>query len=442
MSPTLRAALLFAAGLPIALLPAVVDPRLWTAWLALALASLIALFADALATLPIRHLTLTITLPDTLYIGDRDPLTITLRTPARRRPLPIELLADLDPLLEPQPVTTATLPPTSTATPTTTTLTIPLHPRRRGTAHIDALWIRYTGPLGLIRRTHRHPINATLAIVPDIRAVREAALRLAHARDFIIGVRPRKYIGDGSSFEALEDYRPGLDHRAIDHKASARNRRLIVRRYQAERDHQIVLALDTGRLMAEALDGIPKLDRAINAGLLLAYLGLRAGDRVGLFAFDDEIRLFTEPQGAIRTLSTLQTRAAQLAYHDRETNFTLAIHHLGTRLRRRSLIVVLTDFVDPITAELMVENIENLARRHLIVFVAIRDPELDQLAEAPPATLLDLHRSVAADAHIRDRDHVLERLRRSGVFCIDAAPAAISAAMINRYLEITRREMI
>lgn len=436
MSPTLRAALLFAAGLPVALLPAVIDPRLWTAWLAVAIASTVALFADALAALPRRRLTLDIAHPDTLYIGDRDPLTITLRAPGRRRPLTIELLADLDPLLEPQPITTATLDPRGTA------IDIPLIPRRRGTATLTALWIRYPGPLGLVRRTLRHPIAAELPIVPDIRAVQQAALRLAHARDFIIGVRPRKFIGDGTAFEALEEYRPGLDPRAIDHKASARHRRLIVRRYEAERNHQIVLALDTGRLMAEALDGVPKLDRAINAGLLLAYLGLRAGDRVGLFAFDDQIRLFTEPQGGVRTLSLLQRRAAELAYHDHETNFTLALHHLATRLRRRSLVVVLTDFVDPITAELMVENIEHLARRHLIVFVALRDPELDALAEARPDALIDLHRAVAADALVRDRERVLERLRRAGVFCIDAAPAHISAAMINRYLEITRREMI
>lgn len=439
MSPTLRAALLFAAGLPVALLPAVVDPRLWTAWLAVLLASIVAVFVDALAGLPRRRLQITTALPDTLYIGDRDPLTVTL-TLARRRPLTVELLCDLGPRLTPQPARLARVDPT--ADPAGTHADIPLVPRRRGRAHIDALWLRWTGPLGLVRRTVRHPIDETISIVPDIRAVRQAALRLQNARDFIFGVRPRRFIGDGSDFDALEEYREGLDHRAIDYKASARHRRLIVRRYRAERNHQIVLALDTGRLMAEALDGIPKLDRAINAGLLLAYLGLRAGDRISLFAFDEAVRLYTEPQGGVRTLSVLQRRAAELAYNDRETNFTLALNHLGTKLRRRALVVVLTDFVDPITAELMVENVEHLARRHLVVFVAIRDPELDALVDARPGEILDVHRAVAADALVRDREKVLERLRRAGVFCIDAAPTQISAAMINRYLEITRREMI
>lgn len=436
MQPTVRSALLFAAGLPVALLPAVVDARLWTAWLAVFAASVVAVFVDALAGMPRRRMGLEIDLPEMLYIGDRDPLPIHLIPHGRRRALTVELIVDLDPLLTPQPPVATTLPPGGGVVEVT------LEPRRRGTATIEAVWLRWTGPLGLWRRTLRHPVGASLAVVPDIRAVREAALRLVKSRDFIVGVRRRKFIGDGSSFDRLEEYRPGLDHKAMDYKASARHRKLIVRRFEAERNHQIILALDTGRLMGEPLDGVPRIDRAINAGLLLAYLGLRAGDRVGLFAFDSAVRLFTEPTGGVGTLGVLQRRAAELAYADHETNYTLGLNHLVTRLRRRSLVVVLTDFVDPITAELMVENVVHLARRHVVVFVALRDPELDALLTARPSEMLDVHRAVAAHDLILDRETVLERLRRSGVFCIDAAPDAVSAAMINRYLEISRRELV
>lgn len=436
MQPTLRAALLFAAGVPVALMPVVVDPRLWTVWLAVVVASGVAVFADALFSLPRRQLVVEVDAPDVLYIGDTDPLTVRLSPERRVRSLAVELLLDLDPLLTPQPVQQTRIEPDGSI------IEVPLIPRRRGEARIEALWLRWTGPLGLVRRVVKHPVDRAVAIVPNIRAVQQAALRLLHARDFIAGVRPRKFIGDGSAFDALEEYRPGHDHRAMDWKASARHRKLIVRRFEAERNHQIILAIDTGRLMAEALDGVPKLDRAINAGLLLAYLGLRAGDRVGLFAFDEKVRLFAEPVGGVRTLSLLQRRAAELTYGDHETNFTLALSHLGTRLRRRSMVVVLTDVVDPITAELMVEHVAHLARRHVVVFVALRDPELDAISTRQPETMLDVHRSVAAHDLAQDRERVLEQLRRSGVFCIDAAPQAISAAMINRYLEITRREMI
>src|SRR5690606_10749357 len=105
-----------------------------------------------------------------------------------------------------------------------------------------------------------------------------------------------------------------------------------------------------------------------------------------------------------------------------ETNFTLGLTELMQRLNRRSLVVVMTDFVDSVTASLMVDNLTRLGRRHLVVFVSIRDPGLDELAAAEPRALLGLHRAVVADSLVRERELVLTHLRRLGIFCIDAAP--------------------
>ena len=115
---------------------------------------------------------------------------------------------------------------------------------------------------------------------------------------------------------------------------------------------------------------------------------------------------------------------------------------LPPRLSRRSLIVVLTDFVDTISAELMVENLDRLSRRHLLVFVALQDPGLAATADRAPAGVLDLNRAVVAGGLLRDREVVLRRLRRLGILPIDAPPAAITSRLINTYLEIKRRERI
>src|SRR5690606_37670883 len=132
-----------------------------------------------------------------------------------------------------------------------------------------------------------------------------------------------------------------------------------------ERNHQVVLAVDTGHLMSEPLVGIPKLDHAINAGLLLSYFSLRAGDRIGFYGFDSAVRTFLEPSGGLRSFPRLQQASAALDYNHVETNFTLGLGELQGRLTRRSLVVVLTDFVDTVTAEIMVENVLRLSRRHL-----------------------------------------------------------------------------
>jgi uncharacterized protein (DUF58 family) len=106
------------------------------------------------------------------------------------------------------------------------------------------------------------------------------------------------------------------------------------------------------------------------------------------------------------------------------------------------LIVVMTDFTDSVTAELMMDNLHRLASRHLVVFVSLRDPLLGDVVNANPDNLVALQRAVVADSFLREREVVLQRLRRRGISCIDANPNEIGMQLLNRYLEIKRREMI
>jgi uncharacterized protein (DUF58 family) len=102
----------------------------------------------------------------------------------------------------------------------------------------------------------------------------------------------------------------------------------------------------------------------------------------------------------------------------------------------------MTDFVDTITAELMVENLARLAARHLVVCVTLQDPHLFATVEASPETLDDVARSVVADGFIHERAVVFERLRRLGVHCLDVPAERIGMELINRYLLIKQRELI
>jgi uncharacterized protein (DUF58 family) len=321
-------------------------------------------------------------------------------------------------------------------------LAFPLRARRRGRLGVDEVWCRWTGPLGLVRRQLRVEVGKSVSVVPNLGPVRAAAFRYFGSREIASGVQVEKFVGDGSEFDALREWVPGLDPRAIDWKASARHHKLLVQDFRAERNHQVVLAVDTGHLMAEPIDGVPRLDHAVTSALLLGYVSLRLGDRVGLFGFDGAARAWAEPQGGLGAFARIQAVSAGLAYSTEETNFTLGLTELSSRLRRRSLVVVFTEFVDTVTAELMIENLARLARRQLVVFVALRDPTLDAVALGRPHRLSDVYRSVVAADLARERERVLARLRRIGVQCVDAAPRAVSTRLVNRYLDIKRRELV
>jgi uncharacterized protein (DUF58 family) len=435
IGPTPRAIVLAAALFPAALLPALVHPGLAAPWAAAAALALAALVADAVLALSPGRLAVEVDAPETLAVGEPGAARISLRAP--RRVPAVELLLDLHPDLAVQPPQAVDVPAGAPAH-----VAVPLIATRRGRPTLDEAWLRWSGPLGLVRRRKRVPIGRAVSVVPNLRPVRAAALRFPGSRELTAGVQVERFVGDGSEFEALVEYVPGLDPRAISWKASARHRKLLCQEFRAERNHRVVLALDTGHLMAEPLQGVPRLDHAVSSALLLAHASLRLGDRVGLFAFDRAARVWAEPQGGLGAFPRLKALSAQLDYSTDETNFTLGLSELSARLRRRSLVVVFTDFVDTVTAELMIENVSRLARRQLVVFVALRDPALEAVALRRPRGLGDVHRAIVAADFVRERERVLARLRRLGVQCVDAAPDRVSSRLLNRYLDIKRRELI
>ena len=434
MMPTSRAVLCAALGFVLALLPTLVDERLWLLWL-IALGALILAFAtDALLLPRPQQISVRCEIPDHIEVGTAFDAVLRLTGLGRYAPR-LRAHLDNDLLFE-------TIRPAEAAIhDDSAELIFPIQTRRRGETQLGPLALRVTGRLGLVHRQFERELDRTVTVLPDIRPVRFAAMRTSftEARD---GLRVERFRGDGSEFDSLREFVEGDDARYIDWRHSARHRRLTIRQHRAERNSQVVLAIDTGRLMSETMTGVTKLDHAITASLLLSYVCLKVGDRVGFYSFGAQAGSFLSPRAGMRTQHLLTQNAAGLDYGKDETNFTLGLTTLAQRLRRRSMIVVLTDFVDTVTAELMIENVTRLARRHLIVFVALQDPRLGRIQAADPASVLRLNRSVVATRMVREREIVLRRLRDEGVLCVDARPDEISGRTIDAYLDIKRRERI
>lgn len=434
--PTRRAAALLAAACPLCLALGILAPALWPLGAGLLIAILAAILADILLALPARALGIEVEVARAVYIGDSTDITVTLEAPAGRAPVEIAQNCEVDPLFEPPPA-----PPVTYQPGTRATFQIPLKPRQRGLGRVHRLWLRWAGPLGLTTRQKVVPIDAEIRVAPNIRAVRQGAIKLS-AKDAFFGNKAVNLSGDGSEFDALRDYTTGLDRRTIEWKHSARSGKLVSKEFRVERNHQIVLAFDTGYLMHEPLGGISRLDHAINAGLLLTYMALKSGDRVGLFGFAARPYLFAAPHASGNTFPRLQQLSSELEYRPEETNFTLGLSDLAARLNRRSLIVLMTDFVDTVTAELMMENVERLASRHMILFLSLRDPHLARTFEQPAEDLRTMARASIAYDILRDRQVLFERLRRLGVHCLEAEHHQIGPELINGYLNIKRRELI
>jgi len=311
-------------------------------------------------------------------------------------------------------------------------------PGRRGTGEIDKLWLRWKGPLGLAWRQATKTSDQHVAVMPNISAVRSPTVQM-FLRDSIFGLLARKFRGEGSEFEALAEYQPGMDRRSIDWKGSARHSKLLAKEYDTERNNQIVFALDCGSAMCEPIDGLPRIDRAVSAALLTAYITLKSGDQTSLFSFAAKPELSTPFLAGSRNFYRLQQDAATIDYRHQESNYTLALSSLDNRLKRRSLMIVFTDFTDPPAAEAMVEAAARLVDQHLVLFVVLEDEGLLEIINTPPETARDVTRSVTAQSLLDQKKLVVTRLQHMGIDVIEGAHRDIGTRLINSYLKIKRR---
>ena len=318
---------------------------------------------------------------------------------------------------------------------------VPVRAARRGQWRIERIWLSWASRFGLVSFCPRLDMAAEIAAVPNIRPVQSGQIDVT-IQSTLFGIKENMLKGEGSEFHQLRDWVAGMDPRTIDWKQSARHRALVAKEMRAERNHHVLLALDNGFLMREQIDGLPKIDHAVNAALACAWAAGLGGDLVGLYAFDSQPRLFLPPEPGRVAFPRLRSRMAGLDYASVETNHTLAMAHLHQRLKRRSLVVVFSDFVDTTTAELLVENITVLNRTHVIVFVALRDTALERIAHRSPDGMTDVAQAVSAAEMIRERRVVMERLHRLGVFVVDARPQDVTAQLISTYLTIKSREII
>ncbi len=441
--PSARAVLLLGLAAPLALVLAAVLPGAWVVAPALGGTLLVMVVLDALFAG--QALDLRVIAPADCEVGQ--PLTLTvLADLARAAPgaKPVAALA-LDPRLAAggrllQPLTTTPDAPLGVWSAAITTV-----PSRRGTGAIARVWLRWQGPLGLAHRQIERPVDAHVRVWPDIAPVRSPGLQI-FLRDAQFGMVARRIRGEGSEFEALAEYEPGMDRRRIDWKSSARHARLYAKEFETERNNQIVFAFDCGQTMCEPVDGrggsTSRIDRAVTAALTTAWVALKAQDRVALYGFAARPQVLSAFVTEPRDFQRLQRAAAALDYTAEEANFTLALSSLTARLRRRSLIVVFSDFTDPTSAELMIENLARLTRRHVVMFVVMADAELGGIIDAPVTDLQDAAMAVTASALLRQRALVLQRLRRCGVDVIEAPHALIGTRLLDAYLAVKRKGSI
>ncbi|MGH7569232.1 MAG: DUF58 domain-containing protein, partial [Gemmatimonadales bacterium] len=298
------------------------------------------------------------------------------------------------------------------------------------------------GPLALGRRRGTLRVPWEVVVYPPLVSMRLRASVAQALRRRDAGTKPVRQLGEGRLFESLREWVPGDDLRHIDWKATARRRKVITRQYEAERRQQVLLVLDTGRLMtAEIGARAPRLDFAVQAALELAYAATQHDDNVGIMTFAAGVQHFVPPQrgrlAVRRVLDVLAVVEPTLV----EPDYPGAFRYLAARNRKRALTVLFTDVIDRFASDALVANVASLRPRHLPLAVTLRNPELDAVATLRPSAgaSRDAYRKAAAEELLHAREEALGHMRRAGVLVIDVTPQRAAQAVVQKYLDLKRR---
>jgi len=435
--PTPRLLVALSLGVPAAVGVALYAPAAWP-WAPLVMALLFILAVlDGMFAPVGQGLRVDLLLPKAIGVGREHTVPFTVRFTKWRQPRRIELRLGLNPLLADAVYTRAMERQEDKAFHGALTL----KPRARGLGAIDAAHVRWQGFLGLVWVQAKVRLDAEVTITPDLKGVEQDASEL-FSLDSIYGIRVQNQLYNGSEYHALREYDASQDHRRIDWRSSARHMKLYSREYQAERNHHIVLAYDTGRLMGEPLGGLKRLDRAIYAGLLLGYTALRIGDNVRTFAFAAKPYHAAPMISGTQGFEILKRQLSALDDSTEESNHTLALADLNARIARRSLVILFTDFIDEISADLMLEGVNRLSKKHLVLFVAFRDEVVDGLQDHRPDQPEDVTRAVFARRLANQRERVFAQLRRQGVEVLEAPTEQLAMAIVTKYLALKRADRL
>ncbi len=320
------------------------------------------------------------------------------------------------------------------------TLPVTFIGRERGEFPLGPIVLRLQGPLDLIARTSRYKLTDHITVIPSVAALRRFELRSLPMRLREVGLRVLRRRGEGTAFAGLREYAIGDDPRHVDWKATARRRRLISREYSVEQGQTVMILVDAGRLMTQLAGSLPRFEYALSAALVLANVVTRAGDHAGLLVFDDEVRSYIPPTRGAAALRLIRDALVPIQPAMVEPDYAAAFRTLSERLSRRSLLVLFTDVIDVRSSRSLLALTTRGARVHLPVVVALRNEALVAAAVPGGATTTDsLYESAAAEELLSARDEALERMRQAGVSVLDVKPQAMTAAVINRYLEIKGR---
>ena len=315
-------------------------------------------------------------------------------------------------------------------------ITYEIRPTERGVyKYGDVLIFAATG-IGLLRRKLVVKAQQEVKVYPSFIQFRKFSFLAISNRLTEAGVKKVRKLGVSNEFEQIREYVRGDDFRLVNWKATARRNDLMVNQYQEERSQNIFCVVDKGRTMHTPFEGLSLIDYAINSSLVLSGIALGRGDKAGLVTFSDKIGSFIQPKSKSGQMSLIAEALYDQETRVKEADFLRLYRNIRNRIKKRSLIVLYTNFDTVPSLHRQVKYLKAISRYHLLVTVIFDNTEITARAETKSYSMVGTTRQTIAEKFHQDKRLIIRELRKNGIHTILTEPEDLTVNSINKYIEL------
>jgi len=331
----------------------------------------------------------------------------------------------------------------------------PFKALKQGRYVLDTCYLETSSVLGFWSVRRSTPTKTEIRVYPDLFRERRKLTALFLNRG--IGTHARRQVGKGREFEQLREYLPGDSLEDIHWKATAKRGQPVTKVYQLERTQQIYVIIDGSRLSARSSDSVSTMtsdhqhphtystimERYAAAALVTALAADRQGDVFGLLVFDDKIRRFVRAKNGRAHFDVCRDALYTLQAQNVSPDYNELFTFIGTHIRRRALLIILTNLDDPVLAENFTERIDLMSRQHVVLVNMLKPDGIEPLfSDAKVDSVDDIYAKLGGHILWTRLRKTEKLLRRRGIGFHLIENENLCADVVTQYLTIKRRQIL
>lgn len=317
-----------------------------------------------------------------------------------------------------------------------------IKPNSRGNYHFGNMhvFVSFLFP-GLVQYRYTFEGGAVIRVMPSFIQMKKYSLSVFSKTAHLRGIRRVRVIGENDEYEYTRRYMTGDNIKSINWKATSRTGRLMSDQFQDTRSQNIYFLVDKGRVMKMPFHGLTLLDYAINSTLVLANIVLMKYDRAGLITFSSQMDSMLKAEA----LQGQLTHISELLYGQKtnfgESDYRLLHQTIRRRIKRRSILMLFTNFESEYDLQRQLTYLINLSKSHLLVVISFINTEIEETLKSKDEEVNGIYYKTFARRQLQQKERIMDELKSHGIQTILTAPENLSVNVINKYLEIKARRM-